>query len=128
MIQHFIISGSYEDFGQPVPSKAISQYVSQSLKHEGKEPTMILAMSAPYFVSPTKVDLRTVWMNLTDDERNALPTSLKNALLTMMGVPDGTAELRSEGTEERGQTRRAERSVEGLGGQSQTSEGPSSTG
>lgn len=80
MLRHFLITGTYESEDSVIPSRELSKGVGEFLQERDLDPSVIVAMTTAYRISPQAVDLKEVWMKLSDKDKASLPPRLKVAL------------------------------------------------
>jgi hypothetical protein len=65
---NFLVTGVYKA-EERIPSSVMSSRVQKAIEDEFGVALSVLTYTTPHFDHPHAIDLRSVWMSLTDDQR-----------------------------------------------------------
>lgn len=80
-LHHFLISGSYDN-DKVIPAHELMEPIRQVMMEQA-EPVMMMHYPTSAFLHPQHAALRDVWMEMSEDERRALPPRLCMALAVL---------------------------------------------
>lgn len=83
--RHILITASYES-DKAIPSMEITRIVRNGLSDLDVEVEQIMSYTQSYRMSPMAAGLIEVWQNMSDAEREKVPSKLAHSIMVMMGV------------------------------------------